>query len=365
MSMPSSPHTTSHPGRFGDGKTAGTAAVTVGLTDRGIEIGDVPGATGTLIWPYGALAIGSPLASGTDHVLVSYEHQKGATLFVDGHGFAAELASRAPHLTARSARLRHAGPWLWAFAAVAALAGLIWAMNLSPSHALAHLMPDRVRTALGLQVVGSMTRGRKVCELPAGRAAVDKLVARLTGVAGGRKPFTVTVVDWGLVNAFAAPGEQIVLTRGLINKADGPDEVAGVLAHEIGHGLELHPETGIVRAIGLSAAIELMAGGNAGTLANIGVLLAQFSYTRAAEREADAHALRMLKEAAISPQGIIDFFTRFQKKDESGTGQFDILRTHPQMAERKAAAEAVPRYASTPALNADEWQALRAICGKE
>jgi predicted Zn-dependent protease len=208
-----------------------------------------------------------------------------------------------------------------------------------------------------------MSAGKKVCETPAGRAALDKLVERLSSVAQGRQPFRVVVVDWSLVNAFAAPGDQIVLTRGLIAKAGSPDEVAGVLAHEMGHGLELHPETGIVRALGLSAAIELMSGGSSGTLANIGVVLAQISYTRAAEREADAHALRLLKAASISQQGIIDFFTRVEKTERGDALQYEILRTHPQLGERRKLAETSARYPSTPALSATEWQALKAICG--
>lgn len=66
------------------------------------------------------------------------------------------------------------------------------------------------------------------------------------------------VVDWDLLNAFAVPGNKILLTKELIEKADGPEEVAGVLAHEMGHGIALHPETGIIRAVGLAAALELM-----------------------------------------------------------------------------------------------------------
>ena len=78
----------------------------------------------------------------------------------------------------------------------------------------------------------------------------------------------VALLDWRLVNALAVPGGQIVLTRGLVQTAGSPDEVAGVLAHELGHAIELHPETGIVRAMGLSAAAQLMFAGSAGSVSN-------------------------------------------------------------------------------------------------
>ena len=58
------------------------------------------------------------------------------------------------------------------------------------------------------------------------------------------------MIDWALVNAFATPGGQIIMTRGLVQKAGSPDEVAGVLAHEIGHTIELHPEAGLVQGHG-------------------------------------------------------------------------------------------------------------------
>ncbi len=161
------------------------------------------------------------------------------------------------------------------------------------------------------------------------------------------KPFKVVVVDWGLLNAFATPGEQIVLTRGLIAKAESADEVAGVLGHEMGHGIEMHPETGIVRAIGLSAAVELMVGGGGGTLGNVGMVLAQLSYTREAEREADDHALAILKKAQISHRGFADFFKRLSDIEEkmggTGIGSVDIMRSHPQTLDRRKHVESQAR----------------------
>jgi predicted Zn-dependent protease len=243
----------------------------------------------------------------------------------------------------------------------------LWLANLSPSQAIARRLPDGVRAKLGEQVVASMTGDKKVCSEAAGSRALETLVTRLTGAAGHDKPFKVIVVDWGLVNAFATPGEQIVLTRGLINKAESPDEVAGVLGHEMGHGIEMHPETGVVRAIGLSAAMELMVGGGGGTLGNMGLMLAQLSYTREAEREADQHALSILRKAAISPRGFGDFFRRVSGMEGTtakSSRAFDILSSHPPSEERRRLVERQADYPATPALDSTEWQALREICGE-
>lgn len=355
-------------GRYGDGQSADTATVDVRLTETGVEI-IRRSPVEHLFWPYGGLTTSAPIGRHAIDVLVGYRYTPNATLFVSEGLFARTLAQRAPHLTTRATRWRDAAPWLLAAAAAVMIAGVIWLSGLSPARGIARLIPEDTRSALGTQVVSTMTRGRKVCEEAAGRASLDRLVARLSAAAQAPRRFKVVVVDWGLVNAFAAPGERIVLTRGLIEKALGADEVAGVLAHEMGHGLEMHPEAGIVRALGLAAATDLLLGGSGGTIANVGVLLAQLSYTREAEREADVHAIRILRESAVSPQGLAEFFARIDKDEQGGkaprvgSGSLDLLRTHPQSAERARLVASQPRYSATPALSAPDWSALRGICG--
>jgi Zn-dependent protease with chaperone function len=363
MSMLSDPGEALTSARFSDGKSAAAVNVEVRLGATGVEI--IAAGSEAVIWPYDSLTAAEPIAAHAIDVLLSSSAQPGAALFVPEAAFARRLPERAPQLTARSIRWRHARPWVWASGGIAALAVLVWAMDLSPANALARLLPDSARETLGKEVVRSMTAGKKVCSDGNGLAALDRLAARLAG-PGDQKKFKIVVVDWELMNAFAVPGEQIVLTRGLIAKADSPDEVAGVLAHEMGHGIEMHPETALVRAIGLSAAAELVLGGSGGTLANIGIVLAQLSYTRDAERNADRHALEILKRAGVSADGLAQFFNRVTKLEEgkSELSEIGILRSHPLTEERRAIVEIQPPYPSTPSLTARDWAALKAICSE-
>jgi predicted Zn-dependent protease len=194
------------------------------------------------------------------------------------------------------------------------------------------------------------------------------LTDRVSKAASVSTPFRVRVYDWSLMNAFAVPGGQIVLTKGLIDKAETADEVAGVLAHEMGHGIELHPETGIIRSIGLAAAVEVMLGGSGGALANAGLVLAQLDYSRGAERQADQRALELLEGASIAPKGLADFFTRVMKMEEDDgsyaakAGKIGWLRSHPPAAERAEIIRHQHDYPSTPALDAQAWQDLKSIC---
>jgi beta-barrel assembly-enhancing protease len=363
-------------GRMNDGKTAATGAVVVRFGAQDLEIfraePDPSNRDGVPIepsrWPYPGLSASASLTAKAADVLLTSIVTPGATLFVDDRNFVRMLSERAPHLNARRDRLVTAAPWLAMSAVIVAGIAALWGANISPARIVAGIIPDRAREAMGKQVITSMSDKRPICSAPAGRAALDKLTSRLSVAANAK--FDVIVVDWSLLNAFAAPGEQILLTRELVQNARSSDEVAAVLAHEMGHGLERHPETGVVRMIGMSAAIELMMGGSGGTLANVGLLLAQLNYTRAAEQEADDHSYRILRAAGISSAGISDFFKRAGELEEKSEvakkiGQFDILRTHPQSAERVKRALSQPDYPTTPALNDADWQALKQICGPQ
>jgi tetratricopeptide (TPR) repeat protein len=108
--------------------------------------------------------------------------------------------------------------------------------------------------------------------------------------------------------------------------------------------------------------------GSTGTISNIGVVLAHLRYTRIAEREADGHALRILKGSGIAHRGLGDFFERINGKrpaNQAGKSitDFEVIRTHPLTTERITLVRAQPAYPATPALSPDDWKALRDACG--
>jgi Zn-dependent protease with chaperone function len=352
--------------RYSDGRSANARDGEAALALSGVEIA-LQNPSQRIVWPYATLRSGEPLRPSAVDVLLSSSAEPGASAFVPDAEFAAALAARASHLTARAERWRNTRPWLIAAGALFGALALVYAAGWTPMRTIASLLPESWRDRLGQEAILSMTDGHIKCVDANGLSALKTLTERLERAAGPGAKFDVAVYDWDLMNAFAVPGDQIVLTKGLIDKVTSPDEVAGVLAHEMGHGIELHPETGIIRAIGLAAAVELMMGGSSGALANIGLVLAQIGYTRTAEREADLQALHLLKGAGVSPQGLGDFFKRVQEVEgERDTPRalrrFDVLRTHPQTAERAELVRRQPSYPATPALDAASWRDLKEIC---
>lgn len=360
-------------GRYSDGRTAASSVVRATLTGTAILI-DRGAGEPPLAWPLSGITTAEPIASSAIDVLIHEPGGGAATLFVPEGTFARELARRAPQLTPRAQRWKVARVWVWLTAAAAVVAAVVMLTEFSPSRMVAGLIPHKTRVMIGQQVILSMKGGSPFCETDAGKAALQTLVTRLQDGSGSKMKFDVKVADTQVVNAFAAPGEQIVIMRGVLDKAESADEVAGVLAHEMGHGQEMHPEASIVRILGLTALTEFILGGSGGTLANIGLLLTQNSYSRQAEREADAHALKTLKAAGISTAGFAAFFRRVakisgEKTDQTSSGAGDIaidmIRTHPATKDRIAIVEAQPAYPSTPALSQSEWTALKSICGEK
>jgi predicted Zn-dependent protease len=350
--------------RFTAGRSSSPVDGTATLAISGVEIDLGPGHPKRL-WHYDSLKTLEPVRPNAIDVLLSSPGEPGASLFVQGARFAADLTGYAPHLTARAARWRN---WKWGLllAAIIALAvAASFAAGWSPLRSFAAALPDSWRQRLGDTARESMTEGRKQCVDANGVAALSQLAARLSKAAPEGISFNVRVYDWPLMNAFAVPGGQIVLTKGLIDKAESPDEVAGVLAHEMGHGIEMHPETGIIRSVGLAAAVEIMLGG--GGLANAGLMLAQLGYSRGAEHEADLDALQLLKGAGIAPKGLGSFFMRVTKMEAENSGgaksgAFIWLRTHPPAAERAKLVREQPDYPATPALDEQSWEELKSIC---
>jgi beta-barrel assembly-enhancing protease len=349
-------------GHYTDGWTAASRVIEVRLEADGLRLME---AGTSLVWPYTDLATSEPVRESSGDVLVMSKAAPGATLFVRDRAFTQAIAARAPQTALKAFRmsgLRAAAPvGLLAFI----LAGTVWGFDLSPSKAVAKLMPDAARERLGANVLATLPTQPSTCITIEGRAALDALAKRLRPDALGR-PIKVDVLNWSLVNAFAVPGGKVVLTRAIIERAANADEIAGVLAHEMGHSIELHPEAGLVRSVGFWALIQMVFTGSPGALGNAGTALAQLAYTRSYEREADTIALKLLKEAEISHRPFAGFFKKMGEKDATRSRSIfdnEVFQTHPATPDRVAMIEKQPDYPSRPALTAEQWQALKRICG--
>ena len=122
------------------------------------------------------------------------------------------------------------------------------------------------------------------------------------------------------VNALALPGGPIVIFEGLIDKAESPEELAGVLAHEIQHILLRHSTRGILRNLAKSMLVTLFLGDVNSVMEGIVQLAGQLEtlgLSREMEAEADQKGMELILAANIDPHGMIRIFKKLMQEDFS------------------------------------------------
>jgi len=156
--------------------------------------------------------------------------------------------------------------------------------------------------------------------------------------------YSFKVVDTHDVNAFALPGGWLYVNAGLIAAAETESELAGVMAHEIGHVVGRHGARQISARYGLAVLLEIVGGGPngdsvarqiAGEFAGLGAGLTLLKYGHDMEREADAVAVEDTHAAGIDPSGIAAFFEKLMAMQKSQASGAEVLfSTHPPSQER-------------------------------
>ncbi|HEX7966748.1 MAG TPA: M48 family metallopeptidase [Stellaceae bacterium] len=324
--------------------------MTVTLAADGIAIAE-PGAEAGEVWSYRAVSLrDDELREGPVRIA-----HGDARLTVEDPAFAAALMTAAPRLR-RAARLILVCGTAATILLLAGAGGLWWWMPRIAARIAEHV-PPAWEEKLAEQVETQPWWGPR-CTGSAGQAALDALTRRLTEGVDIPYPLVVSVRDDRMVNAFALPGGHIVLLRGLLNEAQSPDEVAGVLGHELTHTLKRHPTRALIANSGLSLLFELTVGN--GTGASLGLLLTTLSYTRTMEAEADDGAVALLERAGIGTEGFAAFFDRMAKHGHGP--KLPYFNSHPPDEERLAAVRAHAVKGGRPAISETEWYALKAIC---
>ena len=198
-------------------------------------------------------------------------------------------------------------------------------------------------------------------------AAVHRYLALVgTALAQGSTrpalPWTFVVLDTDGVNAFAAPGGYVHITRGALALVKNEAELAGVLGHEIIHVTEKHT----IKAIQKSKAVQM---GAAETLSGSSSLMeravtatydniVERGFGRAEENEADEMGVTLANKIGYAPNGLVGFLTTLKDRNKASTEKRGLFASHPEMQERldritkliaskklSATATVQPRYA--------------------
>jgi Zn-dependent protease with chaperone function len=289
-----------------------------------------------------------------------------ARLEIRDASLGAELTSRCPRLGEYRPDGHGAAKIVgWSLAAaVSIVLVVLFAIPLAADR-LAPLVPESFERRMGdaADVQIKTIFGGHACNDAAGQAAFSKLVETLRKSMDLDALVQPAVLATPIPNAFALPGGRVYLLNGLLAKAENPDEIAGVLAHELGHLKHRDNLRELIYNGGTSFLIGLLFGDVTGSSAVIASRsLVTASYSRDAEQNADTAAIETMQRLGRSPKPMGELLFRVTGKE--GTRSLSILANHPLTEDRLKRMSDLDRPASgPPLLTAAEWSVLKSICG--
>lgn len=340
--------------RFFDGRVAKPHDVLVQVRPTELEITDSAGQS-IAIWPIAHLRVADQNAvSGSFMLRLDPDHGQRLELAL-GEELRQLLAGQ-PHIARwRQAERLHLFKGFAFWGGIAAALALALYFAWTPATiALATRMPQSWENRIGAQLEESWFPEERRCDGAAGLQALQALGDRIW--PGEKGAVQLFVLRDGDPNAFAIPGRRIVVFSGLLKRAKGPEMLAGVLAHEMGHVELRHPIRGLIHQLGLGAVFTLIFGDS--SLAGMGQLALVLSYSRDMEREADARGIALLKQAGIRADGMSAFFAEIKNMDLGDLP--DFLSTHPDLDERIAATR--QPASGAPAMSDADWRSLKDVC---
>ena len=202
---------------------------------------------------------------------------------------------------------------------------------------------------LGQQLAAEVDREAKFIDDPLITEYINRVGQNIVLHSDAKVTFTIKVIDSDEVNAFALPGGFFYVNKGLILAADNEAEMAGVMAHEIGHVAARHAVENQTKATILEyAAIagSIFIGGIPGMIyqntAGFGLLTAFMKFSRSAEEEADRLGVQYMYAAGYDPNAMATMFEKLEAKNKKKPGLISrAFATHPAPPERRAAALAL------------------------
>jgi predicted Zn-dependent protease len=348
-------------GVYFDGQTAARHNVSVSFGAAGLELRKDDGST--VVWPYWSFRA----AFEGKETRLETKTALPETVTVADPTFAGEFRQKFPALAAPSKE----DSTLWKVAGIgllslAALAVALWLSLPYLGRAVASMVPRSWEEKLGQMVVKALAPEAKRCKDAAVQRTAESILRELERATPSPYQLRLYVVDDKMVNAFAAPGGHIVLYRGLIEKTKSPEEVAGVLAHEMQHVIQRHGTKAMMRGLGIRILLAALLG-DAGMLGELTGTLGELHFLRQDEDSADREGMKSMQRARLDPYGMVDLLRTLEKEAAGMPEAIKYLSTHPQTKERIAEMERLAKladYKPRPLLAGQAWPPPMNGCGR-
>jgi Zn-dependent protease with chaperone function len=326
-----------------------------------------------ILWPTSDLREVTDQAR--DQGIVLCLGQEGIARLIIPHGHAEDVVrAMAPNLgkvVVHKSKIKQI--ILWGGGAIASVALIMFVILPAMSDQLATMIPREREAALGRVAIGQIstflgsTEEEIACTNPAGQKALKKMTTRMVGNTDIPYDLQVKVFNHDMINAFAVPGGHVVLFKGLLDAARSPEEVAGVLGHEVGHVVNRDPTRLMLRSAGSVGILGMVFGDFAGGFLAL-VLAEQLisaQYAQGAEANADTFTHGLMADAQLPAKSFATFFDTLKNKYGDDQGLLSHLASHPDLEGRANAAYAADVIGDgpfDPVLTAKEWSDLKNIC---
>ena len=355
-------------GRYFDGQTTTPHPVSITISKDGLVIAKADGTE--CQWYFHQIQQSQGTYTG-EQVRVDKGDE---TLVVDDSDFLRAIHEIAPSRTGfHNPRFRRHRTALTVLSAVAIIViGLALYFRGIPTltDLVVVYLPVRWEEKLGAQVVLLLAPEDRRIDDPNCQKAIEHL-ADLLMETEQTSPYRLQIIlkRDPIINAFAAPGGYIVIHDGLLRKTKSPEELVGVLAHEIQHILQRHSTRAILRELSIGVLFSALSGDAGGMYYALETVrtLGGLRFQRQDEVEADQKGMQMLQKAKIDPKGMITFFETLKEEVGDIPRFLSYVSTHPRTEERieqlKQMADQTS-YESVVLLPDTDWADIQKMCAR-
>jgi len=221
---------------------------------------------------------------------------------------------------------------------------------------------------IGDFILTAMRQGNRELESDSVRTCIESILHTLctaNDIADSSLKLHLIVKDD--VNAFALPDRHLVVYSGLVAYCKRPEELAGVLAHEIAHIEHHHVMKKLITDVGLSMLTTMAGGGSGGEIGRETVrLLSSTAFDRDQESEADKAAVHYMAKAGIDPEYLANFLFRLSQEKGNIPRHFEWISTHPNSQDRSAEIlnlRKLETFHAKALVDSGMWEHVRRLAG--
>ncbi|MFH1890857.1 MAG: M48 family metallopeptidase [Candidatus Kuenenbacteria bacterium] len=202
-----------------------------------------------------------------------------------------------------------------------------------------HFFDTKDEIELGNHLAGEVEHKYSLYHNSRSSLRIDAIGQKLAKVCDRQDmPYEFKVVDSDELNAFTIVGGKVYITRAIIDFCSSDDELAGILAHEIGHNVARHQVKALEAQLGFGLLSSLIFSDgkkqNAVRIVNTVYNLINLGYSRGDEFLADRLAVEYTYKAGYDPKAFIGFFEKLKRKKGELLGYLAFLNSHPPFSQR-------------------------------